>query len=87
MAEANAELVTVDFKGHKADIVRYASIQLGYQESVPDPANPGQSVPNPQPREEFVMRWVLTSLVDLAMSAKQRLDREQVLTDLLNQGA
>lgn len=36
--------------------------QFGYQDTTPDPANPGGTIPNPETKQQFVQRMIRNSI-------------------------
>lgn len=59
--------ITIVFKdkaSHDAMIAAFAS-QYGYSATIPDPANPGQTLPNPQSTKQFTMSKITQYLKDI----------------------
>jgi len=59
--------IVIPFKdkaSHDALIAAFAS-QYGYQATLPDPANPGQTIPNPQSTKQFMMAKMTQYLKDI----------------------
>lgn len=59
--------ITIVFKdkaSHDAVIAAFAS-QYGYQATIPDPANPGQTIANPQSTKQFAMAKLTQYIKDI----------------------
>lgn len=41
-----------------ANVVEAFTKQYGYQDTIPDPANPGQTIPNPETKNQFVQKMI-----------------------------
>lgn len=51
-------------------VVDVLSAYWGYMPTIPDPANPGQSIPNPQTKAQFLKRRIAQFVKDSYVSAK-----------------
>ena len=63
-----------------ASIVDDLAAANGYQATIPDPANPGQTLPNPQTKaafaKEMVRQYIVRTIRDYRKEAAAKLARE-----------
>lgn len=58
-------------------IVDAMAITYGYQANIPDPANPGQTIPNPQTKAQFARAQIRRIIIEAVRNAEAQQAREQ----------
>jgi len=64
-----ADSITINFPdGERARILRAFVQAYGYKDTIPDPNNPGQTIPNPETKGQFTKRKIAAFVKDVVAS-------------------
>jgi hypothetical protein len=57
--------------------VQAACVSYGYRDTIPDPANPGQLIPNPQTPQQFAQQKVIDYCLEVVRAYQTELAAQQ----------